>query len=145
MSFPLFYALYMCHYHYVTFIVDCLWQVRISECIDSLNSSQKILFLLLRYLCSCRQVSKRAWSTKKVLRNVTIIIFAGAMLINWPYLVFSKNGIDSMTGLTSCAIQAVPLLQFNVNANKTWTISCLYLFLNRHTFKCRWFSFCYQW
>jgi hypothetical protein len=60
----------------------------------------------------------RAWSTKKVLRNITIIIFAGAMLINWPYLLFAKNGINSMTGLITCAIQAPVLLNFNVNTNK---------------------------
>ncbi len=91
---------------------------RISKCVDLLKSSQKILFLLLRYLCSCREASRRAWSTKKVLRNVTIIIFGGAMLINWPYLLFAKNGINPMTGLTTCAIQAPALLQFNVNTNK---------------------------
>jgi hypothetical protein len=41
------------------------------------------------------------------------------MLINWPYLLFAKNGIDSMTELITCAIQAPILLNFNVNTNKS--------------------------
>ena len=67
-----------------------------------------------RYLCSCRQASRRAWSTKKVLRNAIIVISVGTLLIEWPFLLYSKITINPVTGAKACTVQSSTLLQFHV-------------------------------
>lgn len=73
-----------------------------------------IFLLKSRYLCSCRQASRRAWSTKKVLRNAIIVISAGTLLIEWPFLLYSKITINPVTGTKACTVQSTALLQFHV-------------------------------
>ena len=79
--------------------------------------ARKTNFLCFRYLCSCRQVSRRAWSTSRVLRNATIAIVAFALLINWPYLIYCRMAFNPILRSTACTIQDPTLLQFYVSTS----------------------------
>ena len=67
-----------------------------------------------RYLCSCRQVSRRAWSTSRVRRNGCIAIVSFALLINGPYSIYCRMALNPITQTTICTIQNPILLQFYV-------------------------------
>ena len=79
--------------------------------------ARKTSFLCFRYLCSCRQASRRAWSTSRVLRHATIAIVAFALLINWPYLIYCRMAFNPISRLTGCTIQDPTLLQFYVSTS----------------------------
>ena len=68
-----------------------------------------------RYLCSCRQASRRAWSTKRVLHTATAAILLTAMLLNMPYLILARSVvINPATGATACTIPNLVLIRFLV-------------------------------
>ena len=83
----------------------------------------EVFFFKSRYLCSCRQASRRAWSTKKVLRNAIIVISVGTLLIEWPFLLYSKITINPVTGTKACTVQSATLLQFHVTTYLDFHIS----------------------
>ena len=86
------------------------------------TSSNAIVGLLVciaidRYLCSCRQASRRAWSTKKVLHTATAAILLCSVLMNVPCLILARSVvIDPATGVTACTIPSVPLRRFFVRS-----------------------------
>ncbi len=137
----IYYVLYAIFYHilqcvlFFCFYLGLLSTGRIIRCEFFIT-----FFSYFRYLCSCRQASLRAWSTKKILRNVTILIVLCSILVNCPYLVFARYGIDPTTGKTVCAIQNSILLAFNVNIYKTLFFrktNIMHILLTRHIFKCQ--------
>ena len=52
-----------------------------------------------------------------MMRNATVAITGGSLVINWPYLVYSRNAVDPMTGTISCNIENAALLQFNASVH----------------------------
>ena len=111
MLFSLFYSLHIHNFDFFAFVLACIRSVGTIE----LDASRLMDFSTTsRYLCSCRQASRRAWSTKKVLQNAIVCIVIGTLLVNWPYFRYSKIAVNPQTGTKACIIQSVLLLQFNV-------------------------------